>query len=182
VVQAGTPLVTISDLSRIKLDFTVPETQLSALVGRPGDRGVRPRPSRARPSAAASPTDRPGDRPASRAVMVRAILPNPGTPAQAGHAAVGAHPPRGTAGRRVPELAAIGNGEERAVFVLGPGNVARSVTVTTGPPRRRVDRGARPAARRAGDHRRRAQGDRRHGGAIARAHDGERRQREVDKS
>jgi membrane fusion protein (multidrug efflux system) len=32
----------------------------------------------------------------------------------------------------VPELAAIGNGEERSVFVIGPGNVARSVTVTTG--------------------------------------------------
>jgi len=32
----------------------------------------------------------------------------------------------------VPELAVVGNGEERSVFVLGPGNEARSVTVTTG--------------------------------------------------
>src|SRR6478736_5418498 len=32
VVQAGTPLVTVSDISRIKLDFTVPETQLAALT------------------------------------------------------------------------------------------------------------------------------------------------------
>ena len=131
VVQAGTPLVTVSDLSRIKLDFTVPETQLAALAAG----------QEIEASAAAFPgetfrgriaTIDPVIDPSSRAVMVRAILPNPGTRLKPGMLLA----VRIRRGERVadavPELAAIGNGEERSVFVLGPGNVARSVTVTTG--------------------------------------------------
>lgn len=77
VVQAGTPLVTVSDISRIKLDFTVPETKLASLaIGQELEA-----------SAAAFPgetfrgrvtTVDPVIGPTSRAVMVRAILPNPG--------------------------------------------------------------------------------------------------------
>jgi membrane fusion protein, multidrug efflux system len=131
VVQAGTPLVTISDLSRIKLDFTVPETQLAALAAG----------QEIEASAAAFPgetfrgriaTIDPVIDPTSRAVMVRAILPNPGTRLKPGML-LSVRVRRGDRlADAVPELAAIGNGEERSVFVLGPGNVARSVTVTTG--------------------------------------------------
>jgi membrane fusion protein (multidrug efflux system) len=131
VVQAGTPLVTISDLSRIKLDFTVPETQLAALAAGQEIEAM----------AAAFPgetfrgriaTIDPVIDPTSRAVMVRAILPNPGTRLKPGML-LSVRVRRGDRlAEAVPELAAIGNGEERSVFVLGPGNVARSVTVTTG--------------------------------------------------
>jgi len=131
VVQAGTPLVTVSDLSRIKLDFTVPETRLSALaVGQ-----------EIQASAAAFPgeifhgridTIDPVIDPSSRAVMVRAILPNPGTRLKAGML-LSVRIRRGDRlADAVPELAVIGNGEERSVFVLGPGNVAQKVKVTTG--------------------------------------------------
>jgi len=131
VVQAGTPLVTISDLSRIKLDFTVPETQLAALAAG----------QEIEASAAAFPDETfrgriatidPVIDPTSRAVMVRAILPNPGTRLKPGML-LSVRIRRGDRmADAVPELAAIGNGEERSVFVLGPGNVARSVAVTTG--------------------------------------------------
>ena len=131
VVQAGTPLVTISDLSRIKLDFTVPETRLAALAAG----------QEIEASAAAFPgetfrgriaTIDPVIDPSSRAVMVRAILPNPGTRLKPGML-LSVRIRRGDRlADAVPELAAIGNGEQRSVFLLGPGNVARSVTVTTG--------------------------------------------------
>ena len=131
VVQAGTPLVTISDISRIKLDFTVPETRLAALtIGQEIEA-----------SAAAFPgetfrgritTVDPVIDPTSRAVMVRAILPNPGARLKPGMLLSVRIRRAERLADAVPELAAVGNGEERSVFVLGPGNVARSVTITTG--------------------------------------------------
>ena len=76
IVQAGSEIATISDLSRIKLDFTVPETLLSAV-----------RPGQAIDARAAAFPDRrfsgridsidPVINPQTRAATVRAILPNP---------------------------------------------------------------------------------------------------------
>lgn len=131
VVQAGTPLVTISDISRIKLDFTVPETQLSSLaIGQEIEASAAAFPNEIFRGRIA--TVDPVIDPSSRAVMVRAIVPNPGLRLKPGMLLT----VRVKRGERladaVPELAAIGNGEERSVFVLGPGNVARSVVVTTG--------------------------------------------------
>lgn len=131
VVQAGTPLVTVSDLSRIKLDFTVPETQLVGLSPGQAIEAI----------AAAYPAEvftgriasiDPVIDPSSRAVMVRAILPNPGARLKPGMLLS----VRVRLGERtvdaVPELAIIGNGNQRSVFILGPGNKAESVSVTTG--------------------------------------------------
>jgi membrane fusion protein (multidrug efflux system) len=131
VVQAGTPLVTISDLSRIKLDFTVPETRLAALaVGQEIEASAAAFPGETFRGRIA--TIDPVIDPSSRAVMVRAILPNPGTRLKPGML-LSVRIRRGDRlADAVPELAAIGNGAARSVFVLGPGNVARSVTVTTG--------------------------------------------------
>jgi membrane fusion protein (multidrug efflux system) len=131
VVQAGTPLVTISDISRIKLDFTVPETQLSSLaIGQEIEASAAAFPDETFRGRIA--TVDPVIDPSSRAVMVRAMVPNPGLQLKPGMLLT----VRVKRGERladaVPELAAIGNGEERSVFVLGPGNVARSVVVTTG--------------------------------------------------
>ena len=131
VVQAGTPLVTVSDISRIKLDFTVPETQLARLrVGTPIEAAA---------SAFAGEVFRgtissidPVIDPATRAVMVRAVLPNPAARLKPGMLlAVKLLLAERTADA-VPELAVIGNGAVRSVFVLGADNKAKSVTVQTG--------------------------------------------------
>jgi membrane fusion protein, multidrug efflux system len=131
VVQAGTPLVTISDISRIKLDFTVPETQLSALaVGQDIEASAAAFPGEIFRGRIA--TVDPVIDPTSRAVMVRAILPNSDARLKPGMLLSVRIRRAERLADAVPELAAVGNGEERSVFVLGPGNVARSVTITTG--------------------------------------------------
>lgn len=131
IVTSGTPLVTISDVSRIKLDFTVPETQLAGL--RPGQ------PIAA--TAAAFPGETfagtiasidPAIDPASRAVQVRAILPNPGARLKPGmlmNVSVRLAEHQGLA---VPEYAVTGRGEDRFVFTVGPDGKARRVPVKLG--------------------------------------------------
>ncbi len=131
VVSAGTPLVTVSDLSRVKLDFTVPETQLAGLaLGQVVQATSAAYPGEAFSGRVAS-ID-PVIDPSSRAAMVRAILPNPGARLKPGmllSVRVERSSPQADA---VPELAVVGNGEERAVFVVGPGNKAKRVVVKTG--------------------------------------------------
>jgi len=131
VVSAGTPLVTVSDLSRIKLDFTVPETELARLsLGQT-----------VQASAAAYQGERfigriasidPVIDPDSRAVMVRAILPNPGARLKPGMLLAVRIERASRIADAVPELAVIGDGDERAVFILTPGNKAKRVTIRTG--------------------------------------------------
>lgn len=131
IVNAGTPLVMISDLSRIKLDFTVPETRLSALrVGQRieasapafGGRTFEGRISSIDPVIDAS----------SRAVLVRAILPNSGALIKPGmlmnvHVEVTRRNAIG-----VPELAVLAEGDKRYVFVVTPEGKAKRVPVRTG--------------------------------------------------
>ena len=131
IVTSGTPLVTISDISRIKLDFTVPETQLAGL--RPGQAITA--------AAAAFPGERftgtiahidPAIDPSSRAVLVRALLPNPGgrlKPGMLMNVTVSLAEREGLA---VPEFAVAGRGEDRFVFVVTPDKKARRVPVRTG--------------------------------------------------
>jgi membrane fusion protein, multidrug efflux system len=131
VVAAGTPLVTVSDLSRVKLDFTVPETQLTGIsVGRP----IEAR-------AAAFPGEIFGGRiasidpvidPNSRAVMVRAIMPNPGARLKPGMLLSVRIQREARMAMAVPELAVVGSGDERAVFVIGPESKAKRIVVQTG--------------------------------------------------
>lgn len=131
VVQAGTEIATISDISAIKLDFAVPETLLSVL--RPGQ------PIQAR--AAAFP-DRPFQgristidsvvNPATRAVTVRAVLPNPDRMLKPGMLLTVGVETQPRVSASVPELAVVGEGEQRFVFVIGESNRARRVPVRTG--------------------------------------------------
>ena len=131
VVQAGTPLVTVSDLSRIKLDFTVPETRLSGLSpGQPIEAIAAAWPGETFRGQVAS-ID-PVIDPSSRAVMVRAILPNPGARLKPGMLLSVKIRQTERLADAVPELAVIGNGEERSVFILGPENKAKSIPVKTG--------------------------------------------------
>ncbi|WP_264588540.1 efflux RND transporter periplasmic adaptor subunit [Sphingobium sp. B8D3D] len=131
IVNSGTPLVTISDLSRIKLDFTVPETQLGALrIGQP-----------IRASSSAYPDDvlqgtistiDPVIDPASRAVMVRATLPNPGARIKPGMLLT----VRIETGQRtalaVPESAVLSQGDRRYVYTLDKDRKAKRMDVRTG--------------------------------------------------
>ena len=131
IVSAGTPLVTISDVSRIKLDFTVPETQLQGLrPGQPIAAAAAAFPGEAFAGTIAS-ID-PVIDPASRAVLVRAVLPNPGARLKPGmlmnvRVQLGAR-----TSDAVPELAITGRGDERFVFVIGPGGKAKRVPIVTG--------------------------------------------------
>lgn len=131
VVNAGTPLVTISDLSRIKLDFTVPETRLSAL--RVGQRIEATAPAfPGRPFEGRISSIDPVIDPSSRAVLVRAILPNSGAAIKPGmlmnvHVEVARRTAIG-----VPELAVLAEGEQRYVFVVTPDGKAKRVPVRTG--------------------------------------------------
>ena len=131
IVASGTPLVTVSDISRIKLDFTVPETQLNAL--RPGQ------PIRAYASAF---PDQPIEGhvsvidpvidPQSRAVMVRALLPNPGARIKPGmlltvHIETGRH-----SALALPEIAILSEGETRYVYTLDGDNKVKRMPLRTG--------------------------------------------------
>ncbi|HEX8057751.1 MAG TPA: efflux RND transporter periplasmic adaptor subunit [Novosphingobium sp.] len=131
VVSTGTPLVTISDLSRIKLDFTVPETRLQALrVGQPIQALAAAFPNA--PFTGTITSIDPVIDPSSRAVLVRATLPNPGAKIKPGMlmtVQVGAAERQGDA---VPELAVIGRGDERFVFIVTPEKKAKQVPVKTG--------------------------------------------------
>jgi membrane fusion protein (multidrug efflux system) len=131
IVQAGTPLVTISDVSRIKLDFTVPETQLRSLrVGLPVEAAAAAYGGELFHGTIES-VD-PSVDPLSRAVLVRAVLPNPGARLKPGMLLNVRVKLAERQAEAVPEFAVAGRGEERFVYVVTPENKAKKVIVTTG--------------------------------------------------
>lgn len=131
VVQAGTPLVTISDISRIKLDFSVPETQLAGLrPGQPVSAAAAAFPGE--PFSGTIASIDPVIDPASRAVLVRAVLPNPGGRLKPGMLLAVKVKLAERRGQAVPELAVVGRGDERFVFTVGKDGKARRVPVRTG--------------------------------------------------
>lgn len=131
VVNAGTTIVTIVDYSRIKLDFTVPETFLPSL--KPGlDIDA---------SAAAFPGEKfrgtissidPIIDPVTRAATARAILPNTDLRLRPGMLmTVTIHsPPRQSL--TVPETAIIGEGIGAYVWKVDEANEATRQNVTVG--------------------------------------------------
>ena len=131
MASQGTDIATISDLSTIKLDFTVPETMLPAL--RPG------LPIQAR--SAAYP-DRPFDGtihtidpvldPNTRAVTVRARRPNPDRLLRPGMMLTVGIDTAPRMALSVPELAVIGEGDSRFVYTLNEQGEARRTPVRTG--------------------------------------------------
>jgi membrane fusion protein (multidrug efflux system) len=131
VVSQGTPIATISDVSTIKLDFPVPETMLAVI-----------RPGQAIEAVSAAWPDQPFRGvihtidpvvdPNTRAVTARARIPNPDRRLRPGMM-LNVHienAPRMSLS--VPELAVVGEGERRFVFLLGEGNRARRTEVRTG--------------------------------------------------
>ncbi len=130
IVSAGTPIATVSDISRIKLDFTIPETQLSLIrQGQPIRAVSAAWPDR--PFTGTIATIDPVIDPATRAVKVRAILPNPARALKPGMLLTVTVIAREHQSLAVPELAVVGDGEQRSVFVVQDGK-AKRVDVRTG--------------------------------------------------
>jgi len=125
IISAGTPIATVSDISRIKLDFTVPETQLSLIRQGQAIKAV----SAAwpdRPFSGAIATIDPVVDPATRAVKVRAILPNPDRALKPGMLMTVSVIARQHRSLAVPELAVVGDGEQRSIFIVQDGKVKRT--------------------------------------------------------
>jgi membrane fusion protein (multidrug efflux system) len=130
IVNSGTEIATISDLSTIKLDFPVPETALSSI--RPG--------LTIQATSAAYPdipfrgqiaTVDPVVDPNTRAIIVRARLPNPDAKLKPGMLLTVSIETAPRVGMSVPELAVVGEGDQRFVYVVDKG-AAKRVPVRTG--------------------------------------------------
>ena len=131
VAGQGTEIATISDVSTIKLDFTVPETMLRAL--RPGlliDARSAAFPDT--PFRGSIHTVDPVIDPNTRAVMVRARLPNPSRLLRPGMLLTVTIENQPRTGLSVPELAVIGEGDGRFVYTIDRRGRAQRTPVRTG--------------------------------------------------
>jgi membrane fusion protein (multidrug efflux system) len=129
VVTSGTAIATISDISRIKLDFNVPETLLSSIrEGQPIDAVSAAFPDRQFRGTIA--TIDPVVDPATRAIKVRAILPNPDKALKPGMLLTVKVLSRERSMLAVPELAVVGDGEKSLVFLVEGSGKDRKVTRT----------------------------------------------------
>lgn len=131
VVQAGTEIATISDISRIKLDFSVPETLLSAISPGMGIEG-RSAAFPDQPFRGTIDSIDPVIDPTTRAVKVRAILPNGDRKLRPGMLLTVRIESAPRMALSVPELAVVGEGETRYVYALDEGERAKRTTVRTG--------------------------------------------------
>lgn len=130
VVNSGTEIATISDISTIKLDFPVPETALAAI--RPGlTIEARSAAYPDTPFRGQIATVDPVIDPNTRAVTVRARLPNGDGRLKPGMLLTVIIETAPRMGISVPELAVIGEGESRFVYIVEKG-VAKRVQVRTG--------------------------------------------------
>ncbi len=131
IASQGTEIATISDVSVIKLDFTVPETLISQI--RPG------LPIEARSDAYPDQPFRgqihtidPVIDPQTRAVMVRARLPNPQRQLRPGMLLTVTIENTPRMALSVPEIAVIGEGDDRFVYIVDAAGRAQRTPVRTG--------------------------------------------------
>ncbi|HWH17068.1 MAG TPA: efflux RND transporter periplasmic adaptor subunit [Allosphingosinicella sp.] len=125
VVNAGGEIATISDLSMIKLDFSVPETMLSVL--RPGlTIEARSAAYPDQPFRGQIATIDPVIDPNTRAVSVRARLPNPDRKLKPGMLLTVGIETAPRLSLSVPELAVVGEGDNRFVYVVDKGTAKRA--------------------------------------------------------
>jgi membrane fusion protein (multidrug efflux system) len=130
VVTAGTEIAQISDVSRIKLDFAVPETMLSQVaVGQVIEARAAAWPDT--PFHGTIATVDPVLNPQTRAATVRAILPNMDRRLKPGMLLTVTIEARARTSPAVPELAIVGEGDQTYVFVVDNG-AAKRVNVRTG--------------------------------------------------
>lgn len=130
VITAGTEIVTVSDVSRIKLDFPVPETLLAQLKpGQPIVAVAAAYPDQ--PFSGTVDTVDPVLNPQTRAATVRAVLANGDRKLKPGMLLTVTIEAAARTSPAVPELALVGEGENRFVFTVVNGK-ARRVQVRTG--------------------------------------------------
>ncbi|MEZ0242046.1 MAG: efflux RND transporter periplasmic adaptor subunit [Sphingomonas sp.] len=130
VVTAGTEIAQISDISRIKLDFAVPETVLSRVAtGQVIVARAAAWPDQ--PFTGVIATIDPVLNPQTRSVTIRAILPNGDRRLKPGMLLTVTIESKARDSAAVPELAIIGDGDQSFVYVL-EGDTAKRVKVTTG--------------------------------------------------
>src|SRR5688572_32513957 len=131
IAGQGTEIATISDVSTIKLDFTVPETMLRAI--RPGlTIEARSDAYPDQPFRGQIHTIDPVIDPQTRAVMVRARLPNLERMLRPGMLLTVVIESTPRIRLSVPELAVVGEGEGRFVYTVDPQGRARRTAVRTG--------------------------------------------------
>ena len=131
IVQSGTEIATISDLSSIKLDFQVPETMLPAIrEGQTIEARSAAWPDQ--PFRGQIATIDPVIDPNTRSVTVRARLPNPDRRLKPGMLLTVAIETSPRMALSVPELAVVGEGDERFVFTLADDGTATRTQVRTG--------------------------------------------------
>ena len=131
IVAAGTEIATISDVSSIKLDFPVAETLLPVL--RPGlpllvTSAAWPN----QPFRGTIANIDPVIDPNTRSVMVRAKLPNPDRRLRPGMLLTVGIDTAPRAGLSVPELAVVGEGDRRFVYLIDAQGRAKRSEVRTG--------------------------------------------------
>jgi membrane fusion protein (multidrug efflux system) len=131
VVNSGTAIATISDISEIKLDFPLPETALSAI--RPGltiearSAAWPDQPFRGQIADIDPVID-----PNTRAVTVRARLANGDGRLKPGMLLTVAIETSPRLGLSVPELAIVGEGDSRFVYTVDGEGTAKRTPVRTG--------------------------------------------------
>lgn len=131
IASQGTAIATISDISTIKLDFPVPETMLAAM--RPGlviearSAAYPDRVFRGRIHSVDPVVD-----PNTRAVTIRARMPNADRLLRPGMMMTVDIENAPRSSPSVPELAVIGEGDTRFVYVLDEQGRARRAPVRTG--------------------------------------------------
>jgi membrane fusion protein, multidrug efflux system len=131
VVTAGTPIAVIVDYSAIKLDFTVPEVLLGTLkTGLPVVASAAAFPGEQFTGTIAS--IEPLIDPVTRAITVRALLPNRGLKLRPGMLMTVAMASRPRTALVVPELAVLGLGGESFVFRVAADGSAQKAVVATG--------------------------------------------------
>jgi len=131
VAGQGTEIATISDVSTIKLDFTVPETMLRAIsAGLPIEARSDAYPDQ--PFRGQIRTIDPVIDPNTRAVTVRALLPNPERLLRPGMLLTVTIENAPRTSLSVPELAVIGDGDSRFVYTVDGRGRAHRTPVRTG--------------------------------------------------
>lgn len=131
VVTAGDEIATISDIGIIKLDFTIPETMLANVqVGQVITAEAAAYPDQEF-SGRVQAID-PVINPQTRAVTLRAVLPNRGGTLKPGMLLSVTLESQARVSPAVPELALVREGDASFVYVIGPDQKAKRQPVTTG--------------------------------------------------
>lgn len=131
IVSVGDPIATVSDVSQIKLDFTLPEQASGQLKRGQLIEATSAAWPGARFTGRISTID-PVIDPNTRAITVRAVLPNPGARLKPGMLMEVKLRLGDRQALAVPELSVVGSGSDRFVYVLDAENIVHRANITTG--------------------------------------------------